>query len=146
MGITARRLLGETSRTREHKKGSDMVSIGRTQRVNVTLTKVPGAHQVRSTPGKDGPVLSLGQHIRHQTGVAAITVGKWVDQNQAVMKADRQFIRRIGSVFHPIPRITEQGSQSLADFMMGNANVFLCGSIQTSQKPGLIEHTSMKIS
>jgi hypothetical protein len=41
-----------------------MVRVGRLQRVDVTSAKVPGVHQVRSTPGENGPILSLGQHIR----------------------------------------------------------------------------------
>jgi len=57
------------------------VRIGRAQRVNVTLTKVTGAHQVRTTPSKDGPVLCLGEHVRHESRMATVAVRKGVDEN-----------------------------------------------------------------
>ena len=128
------------SRAREREKGSDIARIGSLQCIKIAPPKVAGVDQIRAAPGKDRPVLPLGKHIRHQTGVATIAVGKGMDENQAVMKADRHFIRRIGSVFHPIPGITEQGSQSLPDLMMGNTNVLLGGSIHAGPPPGLIEH------
>ena len=81
--------------------------VGCAERVDIALAEVPGTHQFRSTPGKDGPVLSLGQHIRHQACVAAIAVGEGMDGNQAVMKADGEFIGSIGRVFEPIAGITQ---------------------------------------
>ena len=131
---------GVLSRAREHEKGRNIARIGSLQCINIAPPKVTGVHQIGAAPGKNGPALPLGKHVRYQTGVATVAVGKGMDQNQAVMKADRQFIRRIGSVFHPIPRIAKQGGESLANFMVGNANVFLCGSIHPGPPPGLIEH------
>ena len=57
--------------------------------------------------------------------MATIAVGKRVDENQAVMKADGEFIGRIGSVFQPIARIAKQGGESLANFMVGNTKILL---------------------
>lgn len=120
--------------------------IGRAQRVNVTLTKVTGAHQVRATPSKDGPVLSLGQHICHESRMATVAVRKGVDENQAVMKADGEFIGRIGFVLQPIARIAKQGGEAFANFMVGNTNVFFGCSISARPLPSLIEHSQMEIS
>jgi hypothetical protein len=50
------------SRTCECQQGSDIVGMGRLQRIDVTSAKVTGAHQVRATPGENGPLFSLGQH------------------------------------------------------------------------------------
>ncbi len=130
----------------KREKLSDIARIGRLQGIDIAPPKVAGAHQIRAAPGKDGAALSLGQHIRYQTGVASVAVGKGMDQNQTVMKAHSQFIGRIGLVFHPIARVAEQGTQSLSDLMMWNTNIFLCGSIHPGPPPGLIEHTQMKIS
>lgn len=56
--------------------------------------------------------------------MAAIAVGKGMDERQAVMKSDCDFIGRIGLVCQPIARIAKQSGEALADFMVGHANVF----------------------
>ncbi len=61
------------------------------------------------------------------------------------MKADGQFVGNIGSVFQPIPRIAKQGGESLANFMMRDADVLFCGSIGSGPLPSLIEHSQMEI-
>src|SRR6267154_738933 len=78
--------------------------------------------------------------------MAAISVGKRVDGNQAVMKADGEFIGSIGSVFQPIACIAQQSGESVADFMVGNADVLFGGSIGSRPFPRLIEHAQMEIS
>ncbi|MGB6476041.1 MAG: hypothetical protein WBF04_18460 [Candidatus Sulfotelmatobacter sp.] len=61
--------------------------------------------------------------------MATIAIRKRVDENQAVMKADGEFIGSIGSMFQPIARIAKQGGKSLLDFMVGDTNVLFSGSI-----------------
>src|SRR3984893_732003 len=78
--------------------------------------------------------------------MTTISVRKGVDQNQAMMKADSEFIRRIGFVFQPIARVAKRSGESLADFMVGNTDVFFGGAIGSRPFPGLIEHTQMEIS
>src|SRR5260370_38134930 len=78
--------------------------------------------------------------------MATISVGKRVDGNQAVMKADGEFIGSIGSVFQPIACIAKQSGESVADFMVGNADVLFGGSIGSRPFPRLIEHTQMEVS
>jgi hypothetical protein len=68
------------SRACEREQGSDIVRIGRAQRVNVTLTKVTGAYQIRATPSKDGPGLSLGEHVRYESRMATVPFAKgWME-------------------------------------------------------------------
>ncbi len=78
--------------------------------------------------------------------MAAIAVRKRVDENQAVMKADGEFIGSIGSVFQPIARIAKQGGESLANFMVGNTKILFGGPVGSGPPPGLIEHSQMEIS
>src|SRR5271169_6220120 len=78
--------------------------------------------------------------------MATVAVGKRVDENQAVMKADGEFIGRIGSVFQPIACVAKQGGESLANFMVGNAHVLFTGPIGSGPPPSLIEHSQMEIS
>lgn len=76
------------SRARECEKGAEIARIGRLQCIDIVPPKVTGSHQIRATPGKDGPVLPLDKHVRYQTGVASIAVSKGMDENQAVMQSD----------------------------------------------------------
>ena len=56
--------------------------------------------------------------------MGTVAIRKRVDENQAVMKADGEFIGRIGFVFQPIVRIAKQGGKSLLDFMVGTPMFF----------------------
>jgi hypothetical protein len=76
------------SRARECEKGAEIARIGRLQCVDIASAKVTGSHQIRATPGKNGPALPLSKYVRYQTGMAAIAVRKRMDENQAVMKPD----------------------------------------------------------
>src|SRR3981081_175632 len=78
--------------------------------------------------------------------MATISVGKRMNGNQSVMKADGEFIGSIGSVFQPIACIAKQSGESVAGFMVGDAGVLFGGSIGSRPFPRLIEHTHMEIS
>src|SRR5216683_766182 len=62
------------------------------------------------------------------------------------MKADGEFIGRIGLVFQPIACIAKQSCESVADFRVRNADVLFAGAIGSRPFPGLIEHAPMEIS
>src|ERR1700716_3791865 len=69
-----------------------------------------------------------------------------MDRHQAMMKTDSEFIGSIGAVFQPIAGIAQQGGEALANFMVGDTNILLGGSIDSRPLPGLIKHTQMEIS
>jgi len=112
---------------------------------DVALAKVSGARQISAAPGENRPALSFGQHIRHQTRVPPIAVREGMNHHQAMMKANRKFVGRVGSVFQPITYIAEQAGQSFADFVVRNANVLFAGSVDSCPFPGLVKHAPVKI-
>ena len=96
-----------TSGARKGKKWLQVMPIGCLQGFDIALAKISGAHQIGAAPGENRPALPLSQYVRHQTCVPPIAIGERMNHNQAVMKANREFIGSIGSVFHPIVRIAE---------------------------------------
>ena len=58
-----------------------------------------------------------------------------MNQNQPMMEANCKFVGRIGSVFQPIARLTNERADPLADFVVGHSNVLLGDSIDARPLP-----------
>lgn len=56
--------------------------------------------------------------------MTAIAVRERVNEDQAVMEPDGEFIGGIGFVFQPIARIAKQSGESLANFGVRDTYIF----------------------
>src|ERR1700678_1393391 len=91
----------------EFQDGAEVAGIGGAQSLDVTapeFSRVDGAH---TAPGECRPELPLNQDIRHDARMTAIAVGKRMNPNQAVVKADGDFVRREGLVVKPVTHVPE---------------------------------------
>jgi hypothetical protein len=116
------------SRACEPEQGAYVLRVRGLQRVGIAPPEIAGTDKIGTTPGEDWPFLSLCEHIRHQACMAAIPVGKGVNENQAVMKSNREFIGAIGPVLEPIARVSEQSGKPLLDSGGSTANRKITGT------------------
>src|SRR5277367_4088819 len=92
----------QSLRTSEFQDLADVASIGSAKSLDVTAAELSWLDDARTAPGKCRPPLPLGQDICHDARMAAIAVGKRMNPNQAMMKADGDFVRREGFVLEPV--------------------------------------------
>jgi hypothetical protein len=84
--------------------------VGRAERGQIGLASLTGRIETVPSPG-EGFLPELSAHqVRGEATVAAVAVGKWVDQNQAVVKASGEFVGRVGFVSEPVGNVAEEFS------------------------------------
>ena len=84
----------------------DLSRIGGSQSVQIFLPCFPGLYQAKPAPGKDRPSQLNRDDISNQSGMSAISIGKEVDEDKAVMKPDSDLVSGVSLVFYPIPGIS----------------------------------------
>src|SRR5271170_2916622 len=147
IGCNRRRLANDQSlRTSEFQDGADVAGIGSAKSLDVTAAELSWLDDARTAPGKCRPALTLGQDIRHDARMAAIAVGKRMNPNQAMMKADGDFVGQECLVFEPVTSVPQQRRQSLADLVMGYANVLFRGPVRPGPFPCLVKHAAVELS
>src|SRR5579863_1410442 len=111
----------------------------------ISGSRLPRFDQVTGTPGKCRTTKLHDQHIRHEARMSAIAVRKRMNEYKAVMKPNCLLVWKICVVLDPIASIAKQRDESLADFVGGNAEIFLSSSILPRPLPRLIEHFQMQL-
>ena len=78
--------------------------------------------------------------VSDQAGMPAIPVGEGVDGNEAMIKAERDFVRRIDPMIDPILHVTQKGGQVGHDSVRFHPDRFFLGPDSPRPAPGGIEH------
>jgi hypothetical protein len=69
-----------------------------------------------------------------------------MNQHEAMMKPDREFVRPECRVLDPVTRIAQQSHERLPDLVVSSADVLLTGPVRPNPLPGLVEHAPMQLS
>src|SRR5207302_315808 len=80
------------------------------------------------------------KHVCDQPCMPAIAVRKRMGQYQPMMKSNGYLIERVCVVLNPIANVTQQGHESLSNFVELNSDVFFGASILARPLPCLVEH------
>ena len=132
-------------RSSEREQQLDVVLIGSPECFNVTLSNISLRHNVRYTPGKLGAPLQFGQNVGHESCVSSIPIRERMDENESVVKSNRDLIGWECGMFDPVVRVSNEDCQLLADLMVKYTDVLFAGAIQAGPSPCLIEHPAMKL-
>lgn len=99
--------------------------------------------QVCSAPCECGATQRFQQQISHQTSMPAISVCKRMYGNQAMMKARREFIDRVGVMLALITHVLAKEAYLLRYSCPVDADILATGAILPSPAPGFAEHASV---
>jgi hypothetical protein len=77
--------------------------------------------------------------------VCSIPIRERTDENDSVVKSNRDLIGWECGMFDPVVRVSNEDCQLLADLMVKYTDVPFAGAIQAGPSPCLIEHPAMKL-
>ena len=97
-----------------------------------------------ATPGEARVSLLDSEQIARQPRPSAVSIGEGVDCYEAMMKAKRQFISRVGGVGHPIPGIFDELPKGRFDEIARDAKIAFSSSVSPRPTPNPIEHSAMQ--
>ena len=128
------------STTRKRDKRTAIAGVRRLQRSDIAAARFVGVGNAAAAPRESSLAEAFYEHIGHQAGVTAVTVGERVDRNQAVMEAHHRFVRWIGGVVDLVADIVKQLAQRNADRQPIDADVLVGLAKLARPAPGLAEH------
>ncbi|MEH2472448.1 hypothetical protein V1281_006362 [Nitrobacteraceae bacterium AZCC 2161] len=86
----------------------------------------------------------LDKQVGHQSSMASISVGKWVDRYEPVMKANSEFIRFICCMFQPVQHVVKLRCNLGRDEMRFDANIAFPHPVFACSTPDVTEHLLMQ--
>ena len=116
------------------------------QGLNVTSSAFAHTGQILLAPAEALPSEKMNQdNISHQPGMPAITVGKRVDCNQAMMESGHYFIGRVGLEFQPALNVLKELMQRNRDLLPLDANVLLTAPGLPGPAPNMPKHPLVQV-
>ncbi len=83
--------------------------------------------------------------VGDQPRMPTVAVGEAVDRDQAVVKARRRFVERVGAMLDPVARVGEEIPQPRCDLLGRDAEIPFRSSERACPAPGLVEHAAMEL-
>jgi hypothetical protein len=114
------------------------------QRIDVCASYVASRLKIGPAPRKTTATLLYDEQVRRQAGPAAVPVGEWMNKNQPVMEAGREFIGPIALMHDPIARIAYNQPKLGLDAKRLNADILLRCAVFARPIPNVIEHPAVK--
>jgi hypothetical protein len=97
------------------------------QSSDIALAHSPGIAQTLPSPRKPLAPEPHHQKIRHEAGVAAVSIREGMNLHQPVMEAHRDLIRRIGVAFNPSFGVVQQLAQSHGNLPVRYSDIAFAG-------------------
>jgi hypothetical protein len=99
------------------------VGICGVKRDDISPPRLLRVHETAAAPGEAGATELYCEEIGRKAAMSAIAVGKWVDQDEAVMEPHGDLIRRECPMLHPVARIFYEQPHLRPYLVVRDANI-----------------------
>src|SRR5579863_6908129 len=121
------------------------MSVGGMQGGDVTLAHRAGILQIRASPRKALTSEPHHQKIRHEPGVAAVTIREGMNLHQPVMEANRDLVGRICLVLDPRLGVVKQMVQGHWNLVERNPEIAFARPELARPPPYVAEHPPVQL-
>src|SRR6202171_1495104 len=137
--------MGLGARPKKLEERAVVLRVRGAKRLDISLARVFRVQRISLSPRENLSAELFHQQVRHHPRMPPVSVRKWLDLGEPMMKSHGDFLRGHGAGLDLLAHFIQKTLERRGDVLRGDADFLLALAVRPRPSPNAPEHPSMEL-